>query len=104
MTPRNGALLNEPVIDSHSDVLGDMFVALVVLLATVDKRVRPLADQLVADPDTDPARVLWFTANYGARTFPARILGTEAVRQAILREIDGLHLSTIHSQDWRTPV
>ncbi|VEG39411.1 Uncharacterised protein [Mycolicibacterium flavescens] len=101
----NGVTISSPaeLTDLHTILFGDMFTALVVLLATVDKRVRWLADHLVADPDTDPTRVLWFTANYGARTFPARIISTEAARLTILGQLDELHLSATQFTHWRTP-
>lgn len=105
MTDHNGVSVREPdeLTDLHTILFGDMFTALVVLLATVDKRVRWLADQLVTDPDTDPTRVLWFTANYGARTFPARVVSTEVVRLTILGQLDELHLSATQFTHWRTP-
>lgn len=106
-TMRNGYPLTEPVVTVHGgDLVGDMFVALVALLATVDKTLRPLADQLVADPDTDPARVLWFAAGYASRVYPARIISSDAVRRAILAELDKLHDAMTladHLTHWRTP-
>ncbi|BBY82954.1 hypothetical protein H7I53_23075 [Mycolicibacterium pulveris] len=93
---RNGSLVADPVVSTpERDLVGDMFTALVMLLATTDKRVRWLADQIIADPDTDPARVAWLAVNYAARVYALRVLSTEAVRHAILREIDGLHLSML---------
>lgn len=93
---RNGSLVAEPVVSApEQDLFGDMFTALVMLLATTDQRVRWLADQLIADRDTDPARVAWLAVNHAARVYPLRVLSTQAVRHAILREIDGVHLSML---------
>ncbi|MGY4868392.1 hypothetical protein [Mycolicibacterium elephantis] len=91
MTQHNGAVLTDPVTGPVTALVADSFTALTVLLSTVDKNVRWLADQLIAD--SNPERVLWYAVNYAARVYPHRVVSTEAVRQAIFAELDDLHMS-----------